>query len=295
LAPELIKQIRGIELKAGRLVTDALAGGYLSVFRGRGMEFDEVREYVPGDDVRTIDWNVTARTRTPHVKILREERELTVMLMVDVSASQRFGTSGRDKREIAAELAAVLAFLAIRNNDKVGLVVFSGKVETFLPPKKGRAHVWNLIRSVLTHKYDADVDTDIGGALDFVANMLPRRAMCFLISDFWTDGYETAMRLVARRHELICVRTEDPRERELPPVGLVAVADAETGDEVWVDAGSASVRSAFAAAAAARTTQLESIWRRAGADSFCVSTADDSVATPLVQYFRRRERRLKRS
>jgi uncharacterized protein (DUF58 family) len=189
----------------------------------------------------------------------------------------------------------VLAFLAIRNNDKVGLVVFSGKVETFLPPKKGRAHVWNLIRSVLTHKYDADVDTDIGGALDFVANMLPRRAMCFLISDFWTDGYETAMRLVARRHELICVRTEDPRERELPPVGLVAVADAETGDEVWVDAGSASVRSAFAAAAAARTTQLESIWRRAGADSFCVSTADDSVATPLVQYFRRRERRLKRS
>lgn len=294
LSPELLKKIRGIELKAGRLVTDALAGGYLSVFRGRGMEFDEVREYVPGDDVRAIDWNVTARTQTPHIKILREERELTVMLMVDASASQRFGSGARDKREIAAEVAAVLAFLAIRNNDKVGLIVFSDKVERFLPPKKGRSHVWNLIRTVLTSQGQADT-TDIGGAMDFVAKVLPRRAMCFLVSDFWTAGYEQSMRILARRHELVCVQTQDPRECELPPVGLIAVADAETGESVWVDAGSAAVRKAFAAAAAQRTVALESTWRRSGADYFRLSTSEESVATPLVKFFRRREHRLRRS
>ncbi len=289
LSQDVLKQIRGIQLKAGHLVTDALAGNYLSAFKGRGMEFDEVREYVPGDDVRTIDWNVTARTNTPHVKVLREERELTLMLMVDVSPSLVFGTGTRPKHELAAELAAVLAFLAIRNNDKVGLIAFSDHIEQFIPPKKGRGHVWNIIRSVLTHRATGK-KTDIAGALDYMINVAERRCMCFLISDFWAEGYEKPLRHVARRHDFIAVRIGDQRETNLPPAGFVSFQDSETGEELVLDTSDPTVRATYGRTADEREKTLQSVFRRQGIDHFTLGT-DSNVTTPLLQYLRNRERR----
>ncbi len=292
LAPEVIKQIRNIQLRAGHLVTDALAGNYLSAFKGRGMEFDEVREYVPGDDVRTIDWNVTARTSTPYVKVLKEERELTLMLMVDVSPSQGFGTGRRRKYDVAAELAAVLAFLAIRNNDKVGLIVFSDHVEQFVPPKKGRGHVWSIIRAVLTHE-GAGQRTDIGGALDFLTKVSSRRSMVFLISDFWAQNYERALHLAGGRHDMICVRIEDPLERALASAGIVAFEDAETGDWVEVDTGDAGVRAAFEKSAAERAQAIRTLCHKDQLGLIDVGTEAPLIG-PLVGYFRERGRRRRR-
>jgi uncharacterized protein (DUF58 family) len=292
LPSEVLKQIRRIQLAAGHQVTDALAGNYLSAFRGRGMEFDEVREYVPGDDVRAIDWNVTARMREPFVKVLREEREMTLMLMVDVSPSQGFATAARPKREVAAELAAVLAFLAIRSNDKVGLIVFSDHVEHYVPPKKGRAHVWQIIRSVLTHK-GAGARTDVAGAVDFMTGVAARRSMCFLISDFWADGYERALKLAVRRHDLVCARIVDPREAELEAAGLVAFQDSETGETLYVDTSDAAVRRRYAALAAEREGSLRQFFRRHKIDAFTVDTRQP-VATPLLTFLRERERRRRR-
>ncbi len=289
LSQDVLKQIRGIQLRAGHLVTDALAGNYLSAFKGRGMEFDEVREYVPGDDVRAIDWNVTARMSSPYVKVLREERELTLMLMVDVSPSLVFGTAARQKHELAAELAAVLAFLAIRNNDKVGLIAFSDHIEQFIPPKKGRGHVWNIIRSVLTHR-GSGRSTDVAGALDYMMNMADRKCMCFLISDFWAHGYEKQLKHVARRHDFIAVRIGDQRELTLPPAGIVAFQDAETGEEILVDTSDKSVLRAYASAAADREKTLQTLFRRNAIDHFTVST-DGNVTAPLMGYLRGRERR----
>lgn len=293
LSQDILKQIKRIELAAGHSVTEALAGNYVSVFKGRGMEFDTVREYTPGDDVRTIDWNVTARMNHPFVKVHREERELTVMLVVDVSPSQRFGTGGKQKREVAAELAAVLAFMATRTGDKVGLVCFSDHVEAFIPPKKGRGHVWNIIRTVLTHE-GAGGNTDIALALEHVRRVLKRRSMCFLISDFWAWGFEDALRLTARRHDIICARTFDQREMELPNAGVVAVQDAETGDLLTVDSGLRRAREGYEASVKARFADLTSVFRRAKVGSFQVGTAE-SVVTPLVSFLRERERRSRRS
>jgi len=292
LPPSVVQQIRMIQLKAGHLVTDALAGNYLSAFKGRGMEFDEVRAYVPGDDVRSIDWNVTARVGEPYVKVLREERELTLMLMVDVSASQAFGTTGRLKNELAAELAAVLAFLAIRSNDKVGLIVFSDHVEHYIPPKKGRGHVFGIIKAVLTHTSQGQ-KTDVAGALDYMTRVLKRRSMCFLISDFWAADYERSLRLAARRHDLIAVRVQDPRERELPPAGLVAFQDSETGDQVLVDTSDAGVRADYARIMAARDYELGQSFGKLGIGQFAIGT-EGSVVQPLVRYLRERERRRRR-
>ncbi|MCX6106412.1 MAG: DUF58 domain-containing protein [Proteobacteria bacterium] len=289
LSPEIIQQIKKVQFKAGHLVTTALAGNYLSAFKGRGMEFDEVREYVPGDDVRLIDWNVTARMSQPYVKVLREERELTLMLMVDVSPSQAYGSSGRRKQEVAAELAAVLAYLAIRNNDKVGLIVFSDHVEQYIPPKKGRGHVWNIIRAVLTHK-GAGRRTDISGALDSLLQHANRRSMCFLISDFWASDFDKQLRLAARRHDLVAVRVSDPREHELPDVGMVALQDSETGDFVEVDTSDSRVRSAYQKAAVVREKELLGQLRKAGVGTFAIDTVA-SVTEPLVRYLRERERR----
>ncbi len=289
LNPEVIKQIRAVQLKAGHLVTDALAGNYLSAFKGRGMEFDEVREYVPGDDVRLIDWNVTARMQQPFIKVLREERELTLMLMVDVSPSQAYGTLARKKRETAAEMAAVLAFLAIRNNDKVGLIVFSDHVEHFIPPKKGRGHVWSIIRSVLTHQGSGQ-KTDINAALEAMLRASRRRCLGFLISDFWADGYEKSLRVAAARHDLIAVRTVDPREREMPAAGLVSFQDSETGEVFEVDTSDRKWREAYAAQAAAREQTLGQQFRRSGAGTFVVDTGSDTVG-PLLRFLRERERR----
>lgn len=289
LSPEVLKQIKTLELRAGHLVTDALAGNYLSAFKGRGMEFDEVREYVPGDDVRTIDWNVTARMSAPFVKVLREERELTLMLMVDVSPSQSFGTVSRAKREVAAELAAVLAFLATRNNDKVGLICFSDHVEQFIPPKKGRGHVWSIIRSVLTHEGKGR-RTDVAATLDFLGRVTSRRAMSFLISDFWATGYEQAMRLAARRHDLVAVRVRDPRELSMPRAGVVSFQDLESGELVTLDMGNRKVRERYAALMEEEERRLTGFFRRCGIGELTVRTGEPVVA-PLVRYLRERERK----
>lgn len=289
LSADVLKQIKSLELRAGHLVTDALAGNYLSAFKGRGMEFDEVREYVPGDDVRTIDWNVTARMNAPFVKVMREERELTLMLMVDVSPSQSFGTVARAKREVAAELAAVLAFLATRNNDKVGLICFSDHVEQYIPPKKGRSHVWSIIRSVLTHEGKGKT-TDITGALDFLGRVATRRAMSFLISDFWAQGYEKAMRLAGRRHDLVAVRIRDPLELQITAAGLISVQDLESGELLYLDLSDKRVRSQYTQRIQEEEQRLTHFLRRSGVGEITVHTGEP-VVMPLVRYLRERERK----
>ena len=291
LSSKLIKQIRNIEIKAGRLVTDALAGEYISAFRGVGMEFDKVREYEPGDDVRAIDWNVTARVNVPYVKIFREERELTLMLLVDVSPSQAFGTTGKFKHETTTELAAILAFLATKNNDKVGLILFSDHVEQFIPPKKGRSHVWRIIRQVLTHR-GKGTRTDMKGALDYFSRVCKRKSMCFLLSDFCAENYEKSMELVAHRHDLTCVDIKDAREQVLPASGLMTFQDSETGESLIVDTSDPAFRKTFT-----KTVQIEEkkrfdFFRRHKIDYFAVNT-EDSVVPPLIRYMHLRERRLK--
>ena len=292
LPQDIIKQIRHIQLKAGRLVTDALAGEYSSVFKGIGMEFEKVREYVESDDIRAIDWNVTARMNAPFVKIFREERELTLMLLVDVSPSLVFGTTGKFKNEVAAELAAVLAFLAIKNNDKVGLILFSDHVEQVIPPKKGRSHIWRIIRSVLTHKSQGK-KTDINGALDYLANMRSRKSMCFLLSDFHTTGFETSLRQVSKRHELVCVGISDLRESMIASCGVVEFVDAETGELCVLDTSHAQVKKIFKENRKLSVEKLIKLLRSYKMDYFEVST-HESVISPLVRYMRQRERKLLR-
>ncbi|MEZ4741853.1 MAG: DUF58 domain-containing protein [Bdellovibrionota bacterium] len=291
LSSELITQIKRLQLKAGHLANDALAGEYSSVFKGLGMEFDEVREYVPGDDIRIIDWNVTARAYVPHIKKFREEREMTMMLLVDVSPSQGFGTTGRFKNEVSAELAAILAFLAIKNNDKVGLIAFSDHVEQYIPPNKGRAHVWRIIREVLTHE-GRGKKTDIAGALDYLMKVQQRKSMCFMLSDFWSDGYETSLRIAAKRHSITCVRVEDPRERELSPCGLIEFEDQESGERIIIDSQDRKVRESFCRAWNSRAEKLTEQFRRFGIASFAVETGEPVIA-PLMQFMRKRERRIK--
>ncbi|HUP22899.1 MAG TPA: DUF58 domain-containing protein, partial [Thermoanaerobaculia bacterium] len=249
LPAELFEQIKQIQIRTQRLVTDALAGEYESAFKGRGMEFEQVREYVPGDDIRHIDWNVTARMSHPYVKEHREERELTVMLLVDHSSSGDFGTSRKTKNEVAAEVAAILAYTAIRNHDRVGLVLFSDEVELFIPPKKGRSHVWRVIREILSFRATRR-HTDIDGALEFLGRVTPRRVVAFLISDFLDQGFENRLRVAARRHDLTAITVTDPRETELPDVGLLELEDAESGELVLVDTRRPHVRESLRAWAA---------------------------------------------
>jgi uncharacterized protein (DUF58 family) len=298
LPKELVAEIRLLELKAGRLVTDALAGNYLSAFRGRGMEFDEVREYTPGDDVRTIDWNVTARLGTPYVKVLREERELTMVALVDVSPSQAFGSRRRTKLQAAAEMAAILAFLAIRSNDKVGLVAFSDHVETFVPPKKGRAHVWSIISTILSHQGKGR-GTDLGGALDFLTRVSKRRATVFVISDFWAQGFETQLSAAARRHDVIAAITRDPAERALPEAGLVLYRDLESGREALVDTSSRRARESYERALVAADKRLQDVFRRCGVDSFPIEVGGAagqgaSTVQALARYLRLRDQKRRR-
>ena len=274
---------------ARRLVADRFLGQYHSVFRGRGLEFSEVREYQPGDDVRTIDWNVTARMGAPFVKRFVEERELTVLLAVDVSASQRFGTAAQRKEEVAAELGALIAFAAAANNDRVGLLTFSDGIEAFVPPRKGSRHILRLVRDLLSLR-PARRGTDIGAAVGYLQRALRRHAIVFLISDFLDDGFEAALRSAARRHDLIALVLSDQRELELPAVGLIEAEDAETGERVWLDAGDAAVRERFALQAAgaheARRRTLTSL----GVDVVEIST-DGSYVEPLLSYFQARARR----
>ncbi len=286
---EVMKQIRRIQIRTSHMVNDILAGQYESVFKGQGMEFKEVREYVPGDDIRMIDWNVTARTSVPHVKLLAEERELTVMLLVDASASGLFGSVGRFKNELAAELCAVLAFSAIKNNDKVGLIVFTDEIELYVPPSKGRQHVLRVIREVLYFKPKGK-KTNIPGALHFLNGITSRRAVAFLVSDFMADDYETPLRIANRKHDLIAVTVTDPREEELPDVGLVALRDTETGRESLVDTSDATVRKQYAKAAVERAKRRDQVFQRTRVDAIHVRT-DRAYVAEIYRFFRMRQRR----
>ena len=288
---EIMQQIRRIQIRTNRMVNEILAGQYESVFKGQGMEFKEVREYVPGDDVRSIDWNVTARTGHPQVKVLAEERELTVMLVVDASGSGRFGSVSRFKNELAAELCAVLAFSAIKNNDKVGLIIFTDKVELYVPPSKGSKHVLRVIREVLYYTPDG-VKTNIPEALHYLNNVIRRKAVVFLVSDFMADDYEAALRIANRKHDVIAAVVSDPREMELPNVGLVAIRDAETGREMLINTSDAKVRAAYLHDAQKREATREQIFRRTRVDTIAVRT-DTSYVNELYRFFRMREKRLR--
>ena len=294
LTAELIKKIRRIEIRTRRLVNSSFAGEYHAVFKGRGMEFDEVRPYQPGDEVRTIDWNVTARTGNLFVKRYVEERELTVMLLVDASASGQFGTVNRFKREIAAELAAVLAFSAITNNDKVGLLIFTDQVELFIAPRKGRRHVLRLIRDLLAFK-PSGRQTNLKLGLETLNHMLKRRSIIFLLSDFLAppNSYSSVLQVSNRRHDIIAVTLGDPREQEWPNVGLVALEDAETGTVQWVDTGSRQWRQSFTERVDELATARERVFRKAKVDRINITTDSDYVI-PLTNFFEQRARRLRR-
>lgn len=289
---EILKKIRRLELRTRRLVNDALAGQYHSVFKGRGMNFEDVRAYQPGDEVRFIDRNVTARTGELHVKNFTEERELTVMLLVDVSASGAFGSVNLSKRELAAEVASVLAFSAVGNRDKVGLVLFSDGIELFLPPEKGRGHVLRIIREVLFFQ-PRGRGTNLAAALDFLNKIVRRRAVVFLLSDFQAPDFSKPLAVTARRHDLVAVPVVDPLEETLPDIGRVTLEDAETGEQYEVNTSDVGAQVAFRKAIAARRENLATLLRRHGVDSIALRTTDDYLP-PLRTFFKTRERRLAR-
>jgi uncharacterized protein (DUF58 family) len=290
---DLINKIRQIEIRTKRLVNDSYAGEYQSVFKGKGMEFDEVRPYQFGDEIRTIDWNVTARTGQPYVKRFVEERELTVMLLVDASASEDFGSVSRFKRELAAELTAVLSFAATTNNDKVGLLIFTDQIELFIPPRKGRHHVLRLIRELLAFEPKSR-GTDIGMALETANQILKRRSIIFLVSDFLADpsSYQKALALSNRRHDLIAVDLHDPLETDIQPVGLIALEDPESGEIVWADTASRNWRDAFERRIHQFETNKIRAFRQARVDRIGIGTGEEYTA-PLTAFFRQRARRLR--
>ena len=294
LTGDLIARIRRIEITTRKLVSDSFAGDYQSVFKGRGMEFDEVRQYHPGDDVRSIDWNVTARTGEPYVKSYIEERELTVMLAVDVSGSGDFGTRNRFKRELAGELAAVMSFAATTNNDKVGLLLFTDRVELLVPPRKGRSHVLRMVRDLLVFQ-PVGSGTDIRLALDMVHQMLKRRSIVFLVSDFLADpeSYRQAMLVTNRRHDVVAFDLNDPLEYEIADVGLLALEDAESGQLRWVDTGSKEWKREFTDRVARLEEGKREVFTAAGVDRISVTTERDYVAE-LGEFFKNRLRRLRR-
>jgi uncharacterized protein (DUF58 family) len=294
---EILRKVRQIEIRTRRLVDSSMGGEYHSVFKGRGMDFDEVREYVPGDEVRTIDWNVTARSGRPFVKKFTEERELTILLLVDVSASGNFGSTSQSKREMAAELASVLAFSAINNSDKVGLILFSDQIEQYIPPKKGRRHVLRVVREILYFEPQRR-GTDIVQALDFANRVLQRRAVTFLISDFQTSGDQThalsalqrAIRLTRTRHDLVAMHIQDRREQELPDVGLLAIEDAETGEMLELPTSNPKVRALFAELSQRNVESLRRMLNAEAVDSLQLETGT-SYVPPLMNFFKTRERR----
>ncbi len=289
---ELMKHVRRIKVVTARLVDEHLSGEYHSVFKGRGMEFDEVREYVPGDDVRTIDWNVTARMGHPYVKRFAEERELTVIFMVDVSGSMIFGSSARSKAETAAELTCLLALSAVQNQDKVGMILFSDRIERFIPPRKGRTAVMRLVREVLAAEETRHA-TDITAALQFLHKVQKRRAVVFLISDFLTTGYEKEMRVMARRHDMIACTVADPREHHLPNIGLVEIVNPETGAIMMIDTSSARLRDAFQKRAQDELEMREKQFMRFKMDRLALQT-DRPFIDDVRKLFQLRQQRLQR-
>lgn len=300
ITKEILKKVRQVEVRTNRLVNDSLAGSYHSVFKGRGMNFDEVREYVPGDDIRAIDWNVTARTGVPHIKKFTEERELTIMLMIDISGSGEFGSINGSKREIMAEIGSVLAFSAVRNNDKVGLVLFSDFVELFIPPQKGRSHILRVIREILFFQPQRR-QTDLKVPLDFINRIIKRKCVAFLLSDFCLPGdFENSLvelrpklTITNKRHDLITVIISDPREYELPDVGWITIEDAESGRQVELNSSDAAIRRGYKELAISRKKELHRVIHSSGIDILDLSTGT-SYIPPLLSFFGARKRRLYR-
>ncbi len=291
LPKEIIRKVRRIEIRTKKLVNDVFSGEYHSIFKGRGMEFEEVREYQPGDDVRVIDWNVTARYGHPFVKTFKEERELTVMILADASSSGDFGTAQRMKGEIAAELCSVLAFSAIKNNDRVGMIIFTDRVEKYIPPKKGSSHVLRLIREVLYFK-PQHTRTDINCALEFLGRVIKRRSVVFLVSDFLSSGFEKMLSIANKKHDLIAIKIVDPREIELPDLGFIELEDAETGEQIIIDTKDPEVRKDFQEYALKEKSKLERNFRSMDLDYIPILT-DRSYVEPLMAFFRVRARRFR--
>ena len=284
---ELLKRVRKIEIKTRGLSKNIFAGEYHSAFKGRGMTFSEVREYQYGDDIRNIDWNVTARHNRPYVKIFEEERELTVMLMIDVSASRNFGTISKLKKNQITEIAAVLAFSAIQNNDKIGVIFFSDKIEKFIPPKKGRTHILHIIRELIDF-YPEDKQTDIEQALEYMTNSIKKRCTCFVISDFIDEhDFAHALAIANRKHDVVALRVYDPRENQLPPVGMMYLRDAETGEQMWVDTSDKKLREAYEKYAFVRAKELDAIFKRSGVDVANIRSDEDYVRA-LITLFKKR-------
>ncbi len=292
ISKEILKKIRRIQITTSRLVTDVFAGQYQSIFKGRGIEFDEVREYLPGDDIRSIDWNVTARTGQPHIKKFVEERELTVMFLIDLSASSKFGTVDRFKSELQAEICSVLALSANKNNDKVGLITFTDKVEKFLPPRKGMKHVLRVIREALYYEPEGK-GTNIKNAVEFLHKVVKRRCVCFVISDYFDDGFKKALSIANKRHDMIAVTVTDPREHSLQDAGLINLQDAETGDFFLIDSSSEAVRNAFRNRSEKRMKKIKDIFNSIGVDNIEIST-DKPYSQNLYRFFKMRERRIRR-
>ena len=288
---DILKQVRRIEIKTRGLSNDIFAGHYHSAFKGRGMAFSEVREYRVGDDVRDIDWNVTARSRQPHIKIYEEERELTMMLLIDVSGSRMFGTTEKLKKNTITEIAAVLAFSAAQNNDKVGCIFFSDRVEKFIPPKKGRAHVLMIIKELISFMPENN-GTDISEGLRYLTNILKKRSTAFVLSDFMdtADGharFEDALKIASGKHDMVGIRVYDRREQQLPDVGILELKDAETGEKVWVDTASRAVRDAYARNWEQTSALIDSSLKRCRVDNVKIATGEDYV-TSLMKLFKRR-------
>ena len=289
LTKELLKQVRQIEIKTKGLVNQVFSGEYHSVFKGRGMEFSEVREYQFGDDIRNIDWNVTARFSHPFIKIFEEERELTVILLVDLSGSLLFGTVEKTKQQIAAELSAVLAFSAMKNNDKVGLILFTDKIEKFVPPRKGKTHVLRLVREVLSFEPKGKT-TNLKSALEYMNNAIKKKSIVFLISDFMDSGYEKILRIVGKKHDLVGIVINDRREFQLPKIGLVKLTDSETGQERWLDTSDSKVQRTIKEVKQQIIQNRKSLFLSSRLDSIEINTGENYVK-PLVQFFRTREGR----
>ncbi len=291
LPREVIKKIRKIEIRTKKLVNDVFSGEYHSIFKGRGMEFQEVREYQPGDDIRIIDWNVTARYGFPYVKKFQEERELTVVILLDASSSGKFGTQEKMKSELAAEICSLLAFSAIKNNDKVGMIIFTDQIEKYIPPQKGSSHVLRLIREVLYYQPQSQ-GTDLALALDFLGRVLNRRAVVFIISDFVSADYDKPLKIINRRHDVIAIRITDPRETEMPPVGFIELEDAETGEQILVDTADFLVRKQFNMFANSEREKLSKKFQSMNLDSVEVFT-DRSYIIPLMTFFKQRAKKLR--
>lgn len=283
---ELLKKVRAIEIKTKGLSTNIFAGEYESAFKGRGMAFSEVREYQPGDDIRTIDWKVTARFNHPYIKVFEEERELTLMLLIDVSASETYGSSSGLKKEMVTEIAAVLAFSAIQNNDKIGVILFSDKIEKFIPPKKGRGHVLMIIRELLNYE-PQHTGTNISEAISFFSNVIKKRSTAFVISDFMDLDFEKALRSARNKHDMIGLRVFDHLEEELPDIGIIRIRDAETGNEMYVDTSDSRVRASFGNKRKAMSNDLKNLFKKSGIDYTEISTSQ-SYINPLIMLLKNR-------